>query len=345
MKKIILSAAAFILFASAGFSQKVESLLGAGATFPYPLYSKMFEEYFNSTKMKINYQAIGSGGGIQQLISKTVDFGASDAPMSDKEKKAAKDEVIHIPTCLGAVVLTYNLPGNPQLKFTPEIVADIYLGKITKWNDPMIVAVNKEANLPDTAITVVHRSDGSGTTYTFSGYLTAVSPEWKSKVGQGKSLNWPVGIGGKGNPGVTAYIKQIPGGFGYIEQAYAEQNKMPMGELQNKSGNFITPSLESVMLAANVDLPADGQASILDTASAQGYPICTFTWIILYKEQSYGGRPLNRVQETVKLIWWMIHEGQQYNEALLYGKLPEKAVKLDEDLLNSVVYHGKQVHK
>lgn len=345
MNKIMLVAAAILLFASAGFSaDKVDSLLGAGATFPYPLYSKMFEEYYSVKQMKINYQAIGSGGGIQQLISKTVDFGASDAPMNAGEKKAAKDEVIHIPTCLGAVVLTYNLPGNPQLNFTPAIVADIYLGKITKWNDPAIVAANKGATLPDTPITVVHRSDGSGTTYTFSGYLTAVSPEWAAKVGQGKSLNWPVGIGGKGNPGVTAYIRQVPGGFGYVEQAYAVQNSMPMGALQNKSGKFITASLESVMKAADIDLPANGQASIVDTASPEGYPICTFTWIILYKEQSFGGRPLNRVKATVDLIWWMVHEGQQYNEALLYGKLPPKAVKLDEDLINSVVYHGKQVH-
>jgi phosphate transport system substrate-binding protein len=265
--------------------------------------------------------------------------------MNANEKKTAVDEVVHIPTCLGAVVLTYNLPGNPQLKFTPEIVADIYLGKITKWNDPAIVAVNKDAALPDTPITVVHRSDGSGTTYTFSGYLTAVSPEWASKIGQGKSLNWPVGIGGKGNPGVTSYIKQIPGGFGYIEQAYAVQNNMPMGQLQNKSGKFITASLESVMKAADIDLPPNGQASIVDTAAPEGYPICTFTWIILYKEQAKGGRPLNRVKETVNLIWWMVHEGQQYNESLLYGKLPDKAVKLDEALINSVVYNGKKVHK
>jgi phosphate transport system substrate-binding protein len=345
MKRLMLSSAALLVFLTAGLfgEPKVESLLGAGATFPYPLYSKMFEEYYNITKIKVNYQAIGSGGGIQQLISKTVDFGGSDAPMNNNEKKAAKYDVIHIPTCLGAVVLTYSLPGNPTINLTPEVIADIFLGKITKWNDPKIVEINKETALPDLAITVVHRSDGSGTTYTFSDYLSAVSPDWKASVGTGKSLNWPVGIGGKGNPGVTAYIKQIPGGVGYVEQAYAVQNNMPMARLKNKSGNFITPDLKSVMNAANVDIPADAQVSLVNTAAPDGYPICTFTWIILYKEQSYGGRPLNRSQEAVKLIWWMVHEGQQYNEALLYGRLPEKVVKIDEDLLNSVVYNGKKI--
>ncbi len=347
MKKLLFWVSAIFLFISAGFTAepKVESLLGAGATFPYPLYSKMFEEYYNFTKMKVNYQAIGSGGGIQQLVSKTVDFGGTDAPMNANEKKAAKAEVIHIPTCLGAVVLTYNLPGDPQINFSPEIISEIFLGTITKWNDPKIAEANKGVMLPDTQITVVHRSDGSGTTFTFTDYLSTVSPEWKSKVGTGKSLNWPVGIGGKGNPGVTAYIKQLPGAIGYVEQAYAVQNKMPMGKIKNKAGNFISADLKSVMNAANVEIPANAQVSIVDTSAPDGYPICTFTWIILYKEQAYGGRPQNRSKEVVKLIWWMIHEGQQYNEPLFYGRLPEKVVKLDEDLLDSVVYNGSKINK
>ncbi len=347
MKKVLLTILTISVFCMAGLygADKIDSLLGAGATFPYPLYSKMFDVYNQSMKIMVNYQAIGSGGGIQQLISKTVDFGGTDAPLSDNEKKAAKGDVIHIPTCLGAVVLTYNLPGAPVLNFTPEVIAGIFLGAITKWNDPKIAEINKDAKLPDLAITVVHRSDGSGTTYTFSDYLTTVSPEWKTKVGTGKSLNWPAGIGGKGNPGVTAYIKQLPGAIGYVEEAYASQNKMPMGKIRNKSGNFIEANLKSVMNAANIEIPAHTQVSIVDTPAKDGYPICTFTWIILYKEQSYGGRPLNRAKEVVKLIRWMVHDGQQYNETLEYGKLPEKVVKLADDLLDSVVYAGKKVAK
>lgn len=342
MKRIIALVAVLALSFSFAAADEIQ-LLGAGATFPYPLYSKMFDEYNKVTKIRVNYQSIGSGGGIQQLISKTVDFGASDAPMNDKETKGAKETVLHFPTCLGAVVITYNLPGNPELNFTPEIVAGIFLGKITRWNDPAIAAVNKGVTLPGTVITVVHRSDGSGTTYTFSDYLTSANSDWKKAVGTGKSLNWPVGLGGKGNEGVAGLVKQIPGSIGYIEVAYAKQNKMAFGKVQNKKGNFIEPTLETIAAAADVDIPADTKVSIVNTEAAKGYPICTFTWVIVYKEQGFGGRPKNRAEETVKLLWWMVHDGQKFNEDLNYGKLPQKVVKLSEAIINSVTYNGKNI--
>lgn len=341
MRSLITTAAILLLGISFASADEVQ-LLGAGATFPYPLYSKMFSEYYKITKVKVNYQGIGSGGGIQQVISKTVDFGGSDAPMNAKEEKGAKDAVLHFPTCLGAVVITYNLPGNPVLNFTPGVIAEIFMGKITKWNDPRIADINKSVTLPDTAISVVHRSDGSGTTYTFSEYLTVADEAWKKAVGTGKSLNWPTGLGGKGNPGVAAYVKQIPGAIGYVEAAYAKQNGMPMGKVRNKSGNYIEPTIASVGLAADIALPADTKVSIVDTAAPKGYPISTFTWIIVYKEQGYGGRPFERVKTLTDMLWWMIHEGQQFNEPLDYGKLPPKAVAVSEAIIKSITHNGKK---
>ena len=226
-------------------------LLGAGATFPYPLYSKMFDAYHEQHGVKVNYQAIGSGGGIRQLINKTVDFGATDAFMSDEELSQTDGTILHIPTCLGAVVVTCNLPGNPRLKLTPDIIADIFFGKITNWNDPRIKKVNPTLPLPDMHIVVVHRSDGSGTTFIFSDYLSKVSSEWKEKMGTGKALNWLVGLGAKGNAGVAGLVQQVPGSVGYVELVYALQNNMPISAIRNKSGNFIIPSISSVSLAAS----------------------------------------------------------------------------------------------
>lgn len=339
MKRIVLSILILASFASLAFAD----LAGAGATFPYPLYSKMFDAYYKEKKIEVNYQPIGSGGGIQQLINRTVDFGGTDAPLNDKEKKAAKDEVLHIPTCLGAVVLIYNLPGNPKIKLTPDIVVDIFLGKITKWTDPRITSLNPDYKFPDIGIVVVRRSDGSGTTYTFSEYLSSVSEEWKTKVGVGKSLNWPVGIGGKGNPGVAGYVKQTQGAIGYVEVAYAKQNKIPFAILQNKSGNFVDATLEAVSKAADVDIPKDTVVSLVNTEAKDGYPIVTFTWVIVYKEQSYGGRPLERARDLKNLLWWMTHDGQRFTEELEYGKLPAKTVKIVEDIINSMTYKGQPI--
>jgi len=320
-------------------------LLGAGATFPYPLYSKMFDVYYQQFGVKINYQAIGSGGGIRQLLNKTVDFGGTDAFMSDEDVQTEDNYILHIPTCLGAVVVTYNLPGNPQLRFTPDLITDIFLGKIEKWNDAKIAAANPGVALPDMNIVVVHRSDGSGTTFIFSDYLSKVSSEWSEKVGRGKSLNWPVGLGAKGNPGVAGLVKQIPGSIGYVELIYALQNNMPAGLVKNVSGRFIEPTIESVSFAANVELPDDTRVSITNTDAEYGYPISSFTWLIFYKEQNYQGRSKKRAEELVKLLWWIIHEGQEFIEPLHYAPLPEEAVKKAENIIRSVVYEGNPILK
>jgi len=328
---------------SACFSGDSE-LLGAGATFPYPLYSKMFDAYNQQRGVKVNYQAIGSGGGIKQLLEKTVDFGGTDAFMTDEELKVAAMPIVHVPTCLGAVVLTYNLPGNPELKFTPQIVADVFLGKITQWNDTSIAEANPGAALPGMAIVVVHRSDGSGTTSIFSDYLSKVSAEWKDKVGAGKSLNWPAGLGAKGNPGVAGLIKQLPGSVGYVELIYASQNKMPVAVIKNKAGAFVEPGIKSVSAAAVTQIPADTRVSITDTDAKDGYPISGFTWLVLYQEQNYGGSS-QRAAELLRLVSWMIHDGQQFAEPLEYSPLPKDVIIKAEKILASVTYNGKPVLK
>jgi phosphate transport system substrate-binding protein len=243
------------------------------------------------------------------------------------------------------VVVTYNLPDKPKLKFTPDVIADIFLGKITKWNDPRITAVNPEVKFSDMGIVVVHRSDGSGTTSIFSDYLSKVSKEWEFKVGADKSLNWPVGLGAKGNPGVAGLVNQTPGAIGYVELIYTIQNNMPAGIIKNKAGNFIEPSLQSVSVAANVELPADTRVSVTNTDAAEGYPISGFTWLIFYKEQNYAERSKEKAEELLKLLWWMIHDGQQFAEPLHYSPLSKSAVQKAEAILRSVLYSGSPVMK
>lgn len=348
MKKIINTATFLCMILSlfcttAGAGEK--ELTGAGATFPYPYYQKLFDTYNQEKGVKVNYQAIGSGGGIQQLKQKTVDFGGTDAYMEDKDIQEAGAAIIHVPTCLGAVVITYNLPGDPAIKLTYPILVDIFLGKINTWNDKRIVELNPGVNFPAMNIVTVHRSDGSGTTSIFSDYLSKVSAEWKERVGAGKSLNWPCGLGAKGNPGVTGLIKQVPGSLGYVELIYAAQNKMPFAEIKNKSGNFIMPSMQSVSLAANVNMPDDTRVSITDTDAKDGYPISGFTWLILYKEQKYSGRSKEKAEELLKLIWWVTHEGQQLAEPLDYAPLPKDTVKKAEEILKSALYDRVQIIK
>ncbi len=326
------------------FGAEVE-LIGAGATFPYPLYSKMFDVYHKEHGAKFNYQAIGSGGGIRQLINKTVDFGGSNAIMSDKDLQEAGAPVLHIPTCAGAVVVTYKLAGDPELKFTPDVIADIFLGKIKKWSDARITVMNQGVKLPDTDIIVVHRSDGSGTTAIFSSYLSKVSPEWKGKVGAGPSLNWPVGLGGKGNPGVAGLVQQTPGSFGYVELIYAFQNKMPYGMIKNKEGNFVKPTIASTSLAANTALPNDMKVDLTDTDAAEGYPISGFTWILLYKEQNYANKTEEQAKALVNLLWWMTHEAQKYAEPLHYAPLSKAAVEKAEKLIKSITYKDMPLKK
>ncbi len=310
---------------------------GAGATFPYPIYSKWFSEY-NKLRpdVQINYQSIGSGGGIRQLTSETVFFGASDGPMTEEQLKAAPGRVLHFPTVLGGVVPIYNLPGvTGELKFTGPLLADIYLGKITKWNDPAIVKVNPGASLPATGITVVHRADGSGTTYIFCDYLAKVSLEYKDKVGVATSVNWPAGIGGKGNEGVAGLVKQTPGSIGYVELIYALQNKISYGPVMNREGSFVRASAEtfSKAAAAAADaLPEDFRVSITDAPGKDSYPIASFTWMLFYEEP----KDKTRAQLMVAFMKWALTDGQKYCEDLGYAPLPDKVVKLEMDALRKI---------
>jgi phosphate transport system substrate-binding protein len=341
---LVLTLFSFV-FSNISFA-KEEELLGAGATFPQPLYSKMFDAYNQQYKVKVNYQGIGSGGGINQLIKKTVDFGGTDAFMTDKELQEAGSTVLHIPTSLGAVVVTYNLSGNPKLNFTPDLIADIFLGKIKKWNDPKILSINPGIKLPDLTISVVRRADGSGTTYIFSEYLSKVSKEWKEKIGTGKSLNWPEGhIGQKGNPGVAGYVKQTPGSIGYIELLYALQNKMAFGNIKNKSGKFVEPTIKSVSAAANVKIPDDTNVSLTDTDASEGYPISGFTWLIFYKEQNYGSRTKEKAEALTKLLSWLVKDGQKFVEPLQYSPLSKEAAAKSEKIIKSMTYNGVQILK
>ncbi len=337
------AAAALLLVAGLGFAQT--ELLGAGATFPYPLYSKMFDLYGKEYGVRVNYQAIGSGGGIQQLKSRTVDFGASDAFMSNDELSKAPAAILHVPIVAGAVVVTYNLPGDPELRFTPDLVAGIFLGSIKRWNDPRIARANPSLKLPATAITVVHRSDGSGTTAVFSDYLSKVSPEWKAKVGKGTSLSWPAGVGGKGNPGVAGLVKQLPGSVGYVELIYALQNGLPYGAVRNKAGAFVKPTLASTAAASAVPLPDDMRVSLTDTEAPAGYPLAGFTWILVYREQDYDSRTREEADALVKLLWWLTHDGQKYAEPLQYGTLSKAAVAKAEAILRSITYGGAPLLK
>lgn len=321
-----------------------KQLLGGGSTFGYPLYSKMYAEYGKIDSVQTNYQSIGSGGGIKGLMNKQFDFGASDAFLSDDQLSKFPAAVVHMPTCLGSVVLTYNLPGNPELKFSPDVIAGIYLKTITKWNDPKIAADNPGVSLPDEDITPVHRTDGSGTTFIFTDYLSKVSADWKSKIGFSVSVNWPDGeLGGKGSEGVSGIVKQTPGAIGYVELIYALQNNMGYAQVKNAAGNWIKASLESTSLCANVDMPADARVSITNSNVDQAYPISSFTWILLYKEQNYDGRSLAKATNLLKELWWMIHDGQKMCESLDYAPLPPKAVTVAENILKSVTYSGKPI--
>ena len=318
-------------------------LLGAGASFPFPIYSKMADEYHKASGVKINYQSIGSSGGIKNIKNKVVDFGASDAYLSDEQIAEFDAPIIQFPTVAGSIVVTYNLPGNPTLRLTGPTVADIFLGKITKWNDPAVTADNPGVSLPNQAIVVAHRSDGSGTTFNFTLYLSRVSSEWKQSVGNSTSVSWPVGLGGAQNAGVAGIVKQTPGSIGYVELAYAQQNNLPFATLKNKAGNWIVPSLAATSAAADTAIPADGRIYLDDTDAQQGYPITTLTWLIAYKEQSYAGRSVEQAKRLVDWFTYVTHDGQQHAESLEYAKLPAAAVKVDEEIIGSITYDGKPV--
>ena len=317
------------------------TLRGAGATFPNPLYQKWLSEYGKlNANVKVDYQSIGSGGGIKGIKDQTIDFGASDAPMKDEDLKSAPGEILHVPTVLGAVVITYNLSDVKQpLRFSPDVLADIFLGKITKWNDARIAADNSGVTLPAQNIAVVHRSDGSGTSAVFTDYLSKISAEWKEKVGTGTSPSWPVGIGGKGNEGVTGQIKSTPDTIGYVELAYAVQNKLPVAQIKNASGSFVQPSIDSVTAAASAsaaNTPEDLRVSITNAAGAQAYPISSYTYILVYKNQ----KDASKGKALVDFLWWGIHDGENYAKDLQYAPLPADIVKRAEAKINSVTAGG-----
>ncbi len=329
MTKRLLLWALIVIMAGAGQALSSETVLlnAAGATFPYPIYSKWFDAYHQvHPDIQINYQSIGSGGGIRQVIAKTVDFGASDGPMSDDQLKDAPFKILHFPTVLGADVPTYNIPGvNGELNFSPEALAGIFLGKITKWNDPAITGANPGVNLPNTDIVVVHRADGSGTTYIWTDYLAKVSDEWKSKVGKGTSVNWPTGMGGKGNEGVSGLVKQTPNSIGYVELIYAVQTKLAYGRVRNSSGKLIKADLASVTAAAAgvaKSMPDDFRVSITDAPGPDAYPISSFTWLLIPAKIDDATK-----RDTIKaFLKWMLSDGQNYAEPLTYARLPKEVI-------------------
>lgn len=336
--------------------QQPVTLLGAGATFPAPLIQKWTVEYKNlNPSVTINYNPIGSGGGIQQITAKTVDFGASDAPLSDAQLQNATGLVL-MPETLGGVAITYNLQtygisNSTTINFTGDIIAGIYMGQITSWNDPKIQAVNQGVQLPNAAITVVHRSDGSGTTYAFTDYLSAVNPEWQSTVGRSTSVKWPVdktaaGVGAKGNSGVAGSVVNTPGAIGYVDVIYAVSNHLGIGAVKNAGGNFILPTLDTIKNAAasatGNPSPSDLRMHIVNAAGDQSYPIATYTYILLYKDMSnQPSMNLAKAQALAKFLWWAIHDGQKYSPDLIYAPLPANIVSADEQLLLSLTYQNQ----
>jgi phosphate transport system substrate-binding protein len=329
-RKLFAVTAGVIALVAGLAAQQTMQINGAGATFPNPIYSKWFSEYNKlHPNVQINYQSLGSGAGIRQITNQTVFFGATDGPMTPDQMLAAPSKILHFPTVIGAVVPVYNIPGvSAELKFTGSLLADIFLGKITKWNDPAIAKLNAGVNLPGTDITVVHRSDGSGTTYIFMDFLAKVSPEWKQKVGVATSVNWPTGVGGKGNEGVSGLVTQTPGSIGYVELIYALQNKVSFGTVQNAAGEFVKASVDAVTKAAAEavkSMPADFRVSITNAPGAGVYPISSFTWMLFYENPKDKGQ----AKAMVDFMKWALTDGQKYCADLGYAPLPEPVVKLE----------------
>lgn len=317
-------------------------LIGVGASFPYPLYSKWIEEYRKlNPNVNIDYQSIGSSGGINNILKGTVDFAGSDAPMKDEQLSQARSSIFHIPSVAGVVAITYNLPGvDKGLKLSPQVLADIFLGNITKWRDERLVSLNPDLNLPDLDIAVVHRSDGSGTTNIFTDYLSKVSPVWAERVGTGTAVEWPTGIGGKGNEGVSGTIKQIPGSIGYVEMAYAAQNGLPRALIQNRAGRFVEPTLKATTAAAAgaaAHMPEDMRVSLTDAPGEGSYPIAGYTYLLVYRDQQNK----RRGEALAEFLWWALHEGQQYARELFYAPLPDNVVKMAEAKIREINYKGQ----
>lgn len=346
MKKLLAATATLTLGLSLA-----QTLTGAGATFPAPLYTEAYIPNFTKvTGIKVNYQAVGSGAGIRQLTDKVVNFGASDAPLTDAQLKEIQDKtgspVLHIPTALGPVAVTYNLPGVTELRLDTDVLSQIMLGKIVRWSDPKIQALNPDVKLPNLMISAAHRSDGSGTTFIFTSYLSAISPEWKSKVGAGQSVNWPAfsSLGGKGNPGVAAVVAQTQGAIGYVELKYALENKLPVVTLKNAAGNWVKPSLASAKEAVSgVDVPEDLRlpTQVVNTKDPQGYPIVGMTWLLVYQKQEVTAKSEAEAKALVRYLEWILTEGQKLNEGASYVQLAPAVVKQAQALIASMTYNGK----
>ena len=339
MKKLIVFLLGGVcLFAAQTGAQAQLLINGAGATFPYPIYSKWFDEYAKvDPSVRFNYQSIGSGGGQKQITARTVDFGASDGPMSDENLAKASGKILHIPTVAGADVITYNLPGSPKLKLDGDAIAGIFLGNITKWNDPKITALNPGVELPDAGIIPVHRSDGSGTTFIFTDYLSSISPVWADSVGKGTSVKWPasVGIGAKGNEGVAGQVKQLSGAVGYVELIYAKQNQMPYADVKNAAGNFITPSLDSVTAAlATAKIPDDFRFSMVNAPGDQTYPIAGTTWLLVYEQQKDAAKG----KKLVEFLNWALTKGEGMASSLDYASLPESVQQRVLERIKTIKY-------
>lgn len=332
--------------AKSGSKEKKVSLTAAGATFPLPYYNMVFKNYTSATDVLVTYGGIGSGGGIRSLTDKVVDFGATDAYLSDTKLAEMPADVVHIPTCMGAVVIAYNLPGVEELKLSNELLEKIFMGEITNWSDAAIKSNNEGVALPDMEITFVHRSDGSGTTYIFSDFMSKISQLWADAVGTGKSLKWPVGMGAKGNPGVAGTISQVEGAVGYIGSEFAFAQKIKTAKVQNSSGAYIEPSIESISAAAKGGIPEDTRVMLTNSADSSSYPISGFTWIILYKEQSYNGRSEAQAMGTATFLDWLISEDAQANASKVnYAPLPADAVAKAKAILRTVTFNGKALLK
>jgi phosphate transport system substrate-binding protein len=319
-----------------------QKLTAAGATFPLPFYNMVFRNYTKETNVQVTYGGVGSGGGIRSLKDQIVDFGATDAFLTDEQQQEMPAEVVHIPTCIGAVVIAYNLPGVEDLKLSNSLLEKIFFGEITKWNDPLFKKDNPDVNLPDQAITVVHRSDGSGTTHIFSDFMSKISEKWANEVGTGKSLKWPTGMGAKGNPGVAGTISQTPGTIGYIGSEFAFAQKIQTARLQNSNGGYILPDLASISAAAKGDIPDDTRVMLTNSSDPAAYPVSGFTWIILYKEQAYKNRTRQQALETVKLLDWLVSdEAQGEASKVHYAPLPPDATTRAKAVLRSITYNGE----
>jgi phosphate transport system substrate-binding protein len=326
--------------ASAKDDAKPVALTGAGATFPFPLYSKWISEYNRLyPNVRINYQSIGSGGGIRQIVAETVDFGATDTPVKEDEARTARGRLLHVPTAIGSVVVTYNLHGLTRpLRLTPEILTAIFLGDITNWNAPAIAETNPDAQLPDTPILVIFRADGSGTTSVFTEYLAGVSPAFRQRVGAGRNVNWPAGLGAKGNEGVTGQVKSVPGAIGYTELAYATQNGLPRAELRNRSGRFVGPAHEAATAAAeSVPMPESLHVSLASAASESAYPLAAYTYVLVYE----NAKDLVRGKALARFLWWAIHDGQRYTADLDYAPLPKNVIEQAEAALLTLRAGGR----